>query len=362
MFDNGLVVDHEQVAAALVDPQRPLRNQQGLFADFDRDAQAHEHPRHHRKLPGRASEVLVDRTQQDSARARVQPGGGEIEVPLKGVALRALDAGKHGNDRLPVIHLTARHPHEPDEVAFVQGEVGVDRVHAGDGGEGRGLAGAHEVAGCYQMTVHAAVEGRGHAGVTEVDPGEVQIRPGLDEIGLGRVAFGLPLFHFRFGGGVLLQQGKLPVALLAGAQQLSLGGGQLAFGLLHLGPVGVLFDEEKQIALFDDVPVLEVDAGEETLDARLELNLVHRLGVAGQVDVVGHRLLYRPANGHRRGRRWDELVLLAVACGHGHQHRDAGRSDSAALFFPQGQGFFSQTEIHASRKLRLNSNLQDGLY
>jgi hypothetical protein len=175
------------------------------------------------------------------------------------------------------------------------------------------------------MPVHPAVEGRHHPGVAEIDPGKLQAGLGLDDVRLGRITLGPPLLDLRLGGGVLFQEGNLPVVFLAGAQQLGLGRCQLAIGLLHLGLVHILLDEEEQVALFHVVPVLEMDAGQKTLDPRVQLNLVHGLGVAGQIQVVGHRLLRRPAHRDRGWRRRDELVFLLVATGRGNQRRDQYR-------------------------------------
>ena len=333
LLDDVPVVHREQVASPLVDAQRTLGDEKRLVADVGGDAQPHEHPRNHGGYAGRAPGVGIHGAQQDGARARVEPRGGEIEPPFAGVPLLALEAGE---DRgVPVGGLLVRGPDEAQQVPLVHGEVDVDRVGARDDGERGGPAGAHEVAGGDQVAVHAAVEGRGHPGVAEVDARQLQSGPGLGDTRLGRVALGLPALDLRLGRGVLLKERELAVVLLAGAQQLGLGGSQLAFGLLDLRFVDVRLDGEEQRALLHGLAVLEVDPGQKPLDPGLELDLVHGLGVAGEVDVVGHRLFDRPGDRHRWRRGCDERVLLPVAPGRGsegggQQRQHGGQTEQAA--------------------------------
>ena len=74
----------------------------------------------------------------------------------------------------------------------------------------------------------------------------------------------------------------------------------LRLRLQQLILVLVLLDREQKIAFFHRLAVLVVNLLEIALDASDQLDIVDRRGVAGDLDIIGHRLQSRQ---HDRDRR-----------------------------------------------------------
>src|SRR5256884_8502505 len=100
------------------------------------------------------------------------------------------------------------------------------------------------------------------------------------------------------------------------------------FGPLQLGPVlqdgglglpevvlvRVLLDDEERLALLDLLPVLEEDLLEIPHHPGDQLDGVDGLGVTGEIQTVGHRLLHGLGNRHLRG-RWQLWLRLLLSSG-----------------------------------------------
>ncbi len=95
-----------------------------------------------------------------------------------------------------------------------------------------------------------------------------------------------------------------------GARALEVG-----LGLLDRELVGTRIDHEQQVALLDDLAVLEMDGIDEAGNARAHFDRRHRREAAGVFVPFGDRLLKRPRDGHGRRRRSRGLRRLAVASG-----------------------------------------------
>ena len=129
----------------------------------------------------------------------------------------------------------------------------------------------------------------------------------------------------------LLGDGLVAHQLLA-AREIGLGKGQIGFGLRQIGARLVervlerpLVDGEQQIALLDDLPVLEMHAVEIARNARAHFHRIDR-GEAADIFVeIGDRALDRLGDGDRRRRRRAALLLAFAAtcdqsCKRAHQN------------------------------------------
>src|SRR5260370_7738067 len=77
---------------------------------------------------------------------------------------------------------------------------------------------------------------------------------------------------------------------------------QLGIGLCQPDFVGARIDGEEEIALMDDVPILEVYSGKRAADLGAQLNLVHGRELAQELDPGADVALQRCADGNARQR------------------------------------------------------------
>ena len=147
-----------------------------------------------------------------------------------------------------------------------------------------------------------------------------------------RVAEGLrALLEDLIGDGLVVHQ-------LLAARIVGLGEREIGFGLRQIGARLIervlerpLVDGEQQIALLDDLPVLEMYAVEIAGDARAHLHRIDRGEAADIFVVIGDRALDRLGDGDRRRRRRARLLLrLAATCD--QSRKRAQQNDAPATY------------------------------
>ena len=123
-----------------------------------------------------------------------------------------------------------------------------------------------------------------------------------------------PVFDVGPGGRVVLDQvgvaGQLGFGHCSWARYCRDGG----LGLPEVVLVRVLLDDEERLALLDLLPVLEEDLLEIPHHPGDQLDGVDGLGVPGEIQTVGHRLLHGLGDRHLRG-RWRLWLRLLLAAG-----------------------------------------------
>ena len=206
-------------------------------------------------------------------------------------------------------------------------EIDVDRVDLHDARQLGRTGIADQRTDTDQVARRDAVERRRHLGVAEVDVGDLEVGLRAEDGGAGFGELGLGIVDARLGGELLLPQRRLAAVFDLGVGLRSLVGFERGLGLIELRLIGVLLDDEQQIALFDRGPVDIFDLFEKALHARFELDLVERLGVAGELDVKRHVLLQRLRD-HDLGRRRRNIGILLAASRQNRQ-RDAEKSEGA---------------------------------
>ena len=235
------------------------------------------------------------------------------------------------------------------EVVLVNGEIDIEGVDLIDIGQEGGFAGAHQVAGVFQAAADAAVKGRSHLGVAQVEPGQVPLRLRRHDRGFGRIPLVEPVVHIRLGRGFLGHQLGEPGIFGLSMKEFGLLGENLRLRLLEFGFVSVLLDQKQHLIFFHPVAVLEVDLLQVALDPGLELHRVNGLGVTGKFKVIGHRLFHRLTDRDLGRRRRHVGVFLAAGGGHqGRQDYQPGQGAAARLWrLPACRGSSSgHTEAH----------------
>ena len=201
-------------------------------------------------------------------------------------------------ERALLLHAIAR---EGQVVALAHVEIEVDRVDRDDGREQgrrarRGPAAGDQIADRDQMRADAPGE-RGHdPAMLDVELGVADLRLGLVDGSLPRLLVGRALLDaFRRAGVALLQRLGTDEFTVG---QLELGG--RTFELRHrLGQavfVRPRIDDEQQIALLDDVAILEMDLGQGAADLRAQLDLVDRRELAEESQARIELVLERRAD------------------------------------------------------------------
>ena len=146
--------------------------------------------------------------------------------------------------------------------------------------------------------------GRAHLGPFEIELGLLQ--RGLGEATCARrlALRRSPRVEFPFGQGLAAHQRRRAFHVERGDLQPGLGALHVGLGLLDRELVGTRIDDEQEVALLDDLAVLEMDGIDETRDPRAHLDDRHRREAAGILVPLGDRLLQRARHrDRRRGRR-----------------------------------------------------------
>ncbi len=183
------------------------------------------------------------------------------------------------------------------------------------------------------MLADASVEGRHDPRVAQIDPGDLEVGVGLVHGGLRSVALRLPFLHVGLRGGVLFDETLLTRVLRGCLRERRLLLLDRGLGELNVGLVGLGLDHEQQVVLLHEGAILEIHRIEVARDPGDQIDAVARLGVAGQLDVVGHRLLHGPGHGDRGRWRRDVAVLLLAAgegCGGQRRQGDQGLGPAPA--------------------------------
>ena len=150
-----------------------------------------------------------------------------------------------------------------------------------------------------------------------------------DALGLGALVEGLLgdgafLDELRTAGEVGLGKGEIGLRLL-----------EIALGLIERGLERPAVDGEQQIALFDHLPVGEMDAVEVAGHPGANFDAVDGDEAADIFVLIDHAALGRGGNGHLRRRR-RRLLLRGLAAGHQHgkkcQHERASGGERSHEF------------------------------
>ena len=160
------------------------------------------------------------------------------------------------------------------QVRLVDGEVNIDGVNLIDFGQERELAGPHQVARVHQAPVDAAVEGGHHPGVVQIQLGQVPGRLGRFHGGQGGVPLEPPVVQVRLGRGFLLHQLGIAVGFDDGVIVIGFLLQDLRLGLRQLSLIGIVLNQEEQLALFHHVAVLKKDLLQKTLHPGLSCTVL----------------------------------------------------------------------------------------
>src|SRR5215471_12105901 len=180
-------------------------------------------------------------------------------------------------------------PRELQVVGFAHVEVEIDRVKRNDRTQQRrrtgcGAAAGDEVANRDQVRANAPSEGGHDAAVLKIELGVADLCLGVVHGGL----CGLPVGGALVDG--LFRTERFSRQLLS-AMEFAIGERkpctcclQLCIGLRQLDFVGPCVDREEQVALMDDVPILEVYTGERAADLGSLLYLFDRRELAKEAE------------------------------------------------------------------------------
>lgn len=202
---------------------------------------------------------------------------------------------------------------DPQQVLLAHVEGHVDGIELDDRRELGLLRPAHQLPDRDEVPRHDSIEGRRHAGVAEIDLGERDPRLLAHHIGFVAVALRPRFVERDLGRDVLAAQRGLTRELGLRFHQFGLRGDQGRLGLLQLGLVGRLFDDEQDVVLLRRRAVLVLDVGEEALDPRDQIDRGEGDGVAGLLEMERDGLLQRLGDVHFRRRSCDIGVFLCAA-------------------------------------------------
>ena len=195
-------------------------------------------------------------------------------------------------------------------VGLAHVKIQIDRVGRDDngqqsGGAGAGPAARNQVADRDLMGADAAREGCHDAGVVEVELSVAHGGQGTIEGRLGGTLLGGLLVGGLDAAGSCLLQRVCAKELAVGEIEARVGTLDLGDALAQLDLIGCWIDQEQQIALVDDVAVLEADLGQSAADLGTQLDLLDGRELAKELEPAVDLALKRGADGDagwRRGR------------------------------------------------------------
>ena len=224
------------------------------------------------------------------------------------VGERALDAGA-----------LAR---EGQEIGFAHVEIEIERIERDQRRQQRGRAGcgaaARDQASDRNLArADAPGEGRAHAAIFEIELGIPHPRLGVLDRGLRSILVVGALVDRLLGCELVALKRLRPRELVVGERHAGGRGLQRRLRLFQPDLVGPRIDDEQQVALVDDLAVLEMDLGQRAADLGPQFDPVDRRELAEKanpgIDVALQGLADRHERGRRRRRR--RLVCLAGAQG-----------------------------------------------
>jgi hypothetical protein len=186
--------------------------------------------------------------------------------------------------------------------AFAHAERHVDGIDLGDRRE-HALVGAHHVAHVHVHAPDATAHGRPDLRVAEIQLGLAQGslvgRDGGGRLVCGADHFVEPILRRR----VAFEQPLRARQLLQRAVQAGLAAGHLGPGSLELCRVTLALDGEEQLPLGHVLAFAELALLEHALDARAQVHVAIRLGLAHEVEGLVDGDAADGDDAHRRGRR-----------------------------------------------------------
>ena len=314
-LDDGAVVrahDVDLAATAVVALDRLLRNRERIAVGALLDLHAHIHARQQlalrvgklaaqRHLPGAGIDAGIG--EQQFSRQRIERSVVEHETDLGGVGLDLLERA--------AFEVAA----QLLKVAGRLGEVGIDRIELLHGRHVRGFALADQRAFRDHRAADAAVDGRTHARIVEI---ELHAR----HVGLARGDIGLRLAErrdrdliLRLRGGLARDQLLDPLGLLFGLIVHGLRLGERGFGRRELDFELHRVDAIEHIAGLDVGALRERSLQDNSCDACAYLGNTGRRDAAGKLADVRPRRRLQGDDAHLRRSRGHLFGLRLVTCG-----------------------------------------------
>ncbi len=148
-----------------------------------------------------------------------------------------------------------------DQIVFRHSEVRVDRVQALDHQQRPGV-GSHHVAQIHQPLSRAAGDRRANEAIVQIQTGCFHGRLRLLDLGFGDVHGVLADVEVLLSDGPFLNQARGADGLDPGQVQRRFGLGEVGQRRVELGLVRTRVNDEKRVAGFQVRAVLEVDFGD----------------------------------------------------------------------------------------------------
>ena len=335
MLDAVVGADHADVAAALVDPDRPVGHEQRRLGIAEGQPDPHEHPGHDQLVgvgqfgpaadcAGRGLGRHIDEVEHAPPRKALVSDEGHLDGNPQLLDVSPLDrrgiglAGSLGPGR-------QRLGPRPQDRPLVGLEVDIDRFDAHDGRQRPAAGGVSrdEVAGVDVAGRDPAVERRNERAELEVEACLGEGRLGLLEHRPRHV----PLGHHDL---VLLAGDHVPGNERGVAAHLPLEFGQFRRLLVDLGRrlvagdlVRPLVDREERLSAAHPLAVDEVDVGDKARHPGPDVDLLDRRGVAGEDDILGHVPGHGPGHANLRRRQLDQRRRRPTAAQRRQHQHDA---------------------------------------
>jgi hypothetical protein len=188
------------------------------------------------------------------------------------------------------------------EIAHADGEQRIDRILADD--RHQDTAGRiDQIADGIGCATDPAVDRRADVGVAEIGVGLLESGLGLHDPAGGRVQRRLVLIDDGLRAELPFGKFELPAVLEVGIGRCRLGDHEVCLGLIDQGLELHLFDLIQQVSGLHLLAFAEQDLFEKPLDARANLDLVHRLDVADEFERPAHALERHQPDADRGRRR-----------------------------------------------------------
>src|SRR6185312_17343351 len=290
-------VDDENVFTRLLGADRGIRNEQRLIGRGSRHAHAREQAgREH------AIGIVEYRAAANGAGRAVDDVVDEVH-PARMIEILLVDQlERNGNAGSVAARDVVAIPGQALVAQIgrlVERELEPDRIGGYDGREQRGIAASaarHEVAGRDAPVAYTAGDGRTQLGEFHIQLGLADRRlVGAD--GSQRITVGLrALLESLVGDGLVAHE--LLAAVEVGFRECDVGFRlfQIRARLIDRVLERPLVDGEQEIALPDDLPILEIDAGEIARHARADFDGIDRDEAADIFVVIDDRALGRRRN------------------------------------------------------------------